>query len=568
MSHELASLLVTLAIHNSLSLSEPLFILLLDAKSAFDLVLRQILVRRLFLDTTPDQRIRYWDLRLSNRTTFCQWEGDTMGPISDELGLEQGGPNSSEHYKIYNNEQLITAQERGFGTTISGFPVAAVGQADDTALISNDIHQLQCLLNLSVLYCNKHQVQLSPGKTKLLMFSNKDTDYTKYTKQLSPLHIAGTPIEFANIAEHVGVLRSVSGNLPHIHQRIVNHKRSLGQILRMGMARHHRANPIACLRAETVFSTPVLFSGIASLFLTKTESEIIVQHVKETTENLLKLHPKTPEPVVFFLAGRLPGEALLHLKQLTLFGMICRLNGNILHNIAVQVLTGLSQSNKNWFADLRDIYYQYNLPHPLVLLKDLPTEESFKLLCKSNVTDFWQEKLRKHADTLRDKSLKFFNPYFMSLSQPHPMWSWATTSYQVNKCVLVSRMLSGRFRCGSLLRHFYQHVSGTCELCEEEVEDLPHILLPKCPLLKDRAVILNRFAKETLSVSEKATQLFTEIFDGEDDNLKIQLLLDPSVLPKVIAAKQCEPNILPLLLSVTTTWCYSMNRMRLKLLGK
>ena len=568
MSHELASLLVTLAIHNSLSLSEPLFILLLDAKSAFDLVLRQILVRRLFLDTTPDQRIRYWDLRLSNRTTFCQWEGDTMGPISDELGLEQGGPNSSEHYKIYNNEQLITAQESGFGTTISGFPVAAVGQADDTALISNDIHQLQCLLNLSVLYCNKHQVQLSPGKTKLLMFSNKDTDYTKYTKQLSPLHIAGTPIEFANIAEHVGVLRSVSGNLPHIHQRIVNHKRSLGQILRMGMARHHRANPIACLRAETVFSTPVLFSGIASLFLTKTESEIIVQHVKETTENLLKLHPKTPEPVVFFLAGRLPGEAVLHLKQLTLFGMICRLNGNILHNIAVQVLTGLSQSNKNWFADLRDICYQYNLPHPLTLLKDPPTKESFKLLCKSNVTDFWQEKLRKHADTLREKSLKFFNPYFMSLSQPHPMWSWATTSYQVNKCVLVSRMLSGRFRCGSLLRHFYQHVSGTCELCEEEVEDLPHILLPKCPLLKDRAVILNRFAKETLSVSEKATQLFTEIFDGEDDNLKIQLLLDPSVLPKVIAANQCEPNILPLLLSVTTMWCYSMNRMRLKLLGK
>ena len=120
----------------------------------------------------------------------------------------------------------------------------------------------------------------------------------------------------------------------------------------------------------------------------------------------------------------------------------------------------------------------------------------------------------------------------------------------------------------SLLRHFYQHVSGTCELCEEEVEDLPHILLPKCALLKDRAVILNRFAKETLSVSEKATQLFTEIFDGEDDNLKIQLLLDPSVIPKIIAAKQSEPNILPLLLSVTTTWCYSMNRMRIKLLGK
>ena len=402
----------------------------------------------------------------------------------------------------------------------------------------------------------------------LLMFSNKDTDYTKYAKQLSPLHIAGTPIEFATTAEHVGVLRSVSGNLPHIHQRIVNHKRSLGQILRMGMSRHHRANPIACLRAETVFSTPVLFSGVASLFLTKTDSEILFQHVKETTENLLKLHSKTPEPVVFFLAGRLPGEALLHLKQLTLFGMICHLSGNILNNIAVQMLTGSSQSSKNWFSGIRDICYQYSLPHPLTLLRDPPSKESFKNRCKTNVTDFWQTKLRDHANTLKDKSLKYFHPNYMSLSRPHPMWSWATTSYRVNKCIVVSRMLSGRFRCGSLLRHFYQHVSGICELCGEEVEDLPHILLPKCPLLTDRDYILHRFAIDALTASERAASIYNTIFSGKDDYKKIQFLLDPSVIPEIIAATQDEPKILQLFFSITTTWCYSINRTRNKLLGK
>ena len=95
MSHELAALLVTIAIAHSLNMSLPAFILLLDAKSAFDLVLREILVRRLYLDTTTDQRIRYFDLRLANRTTYCQWDGQLMGPIRDELGEEQGGPNSS-----------------------------------------------------------------------------------------------------------------------------------------------------------------------------------------------------------------------------------------------------------------------------------------------------------------------------------------------------------------------------------------------------------------------------------------------------------------------------------------
>ena len=489
-----------------------------------------------------------------------------MGPIKDQLGLEQGGPNSSEHYKIYNNEQLATAQNSGLGTTILGIPVAGVGQADDTALVSNDLHQLQCLLDLSLEYCKKHQVQLSAVKTKLMIFSNKETDYTRYTRMISPLSIGNTPVQFATTAEHVGVLRSVSGNLPHLQQRIVSHRRSLAQILCMGMSKKHRASPIAALRAENIFTTPILYSGVASLLITKSETDILSLHVKETTEKLLKLHPKTPEPVVFFLAGRLPGEALLHLKKLTVFGMICHLHGNILNNIAAKLLTVSPQSEKNWFSGIRDICFMYDLPHPLNLLKKPMSKESFKNLCKLKITDLWQQKLRAHSASL--KSLMYFKPEFMSLSRPHPMWSWATTPYRVNKCVTVSRMLSGRFRAGSLLRHFYPHISGICELCGEEVEDLPHILLPKCPRLADQANKLIVFAADSLKVSVNANSIFFKIMHGKDDLRKVQTLLDPTVIPEIIAAAQSEPLILDILFGITTTWCYSMNRTRLKLLGK
>ena len=166
--------------------------------------------------------------------------------------------------------------------------VASIGQADDTALVSNDLHQLQMLLDLSLLYCKKHQVQLSASKTKLLVYDKQESMYVKYAKLISPLHIDKTPIPFASSAEHVGVLRSVNGNLSHIHQRIVSHKRSLAQILSMGMAKRHKASPIASLRAELIFCTPVLFSGMASLSLTKSEVDILAQHVKENTEKLLK----------------------------------------------------------------------------------------------------------------------------------------------------------------------------------------------------------------------------------------------------------------------------------------
>ena len=123
----------------------------------------------------------------------------------------------------------------------------------------------------------------------------------------------------------------------------------------LGMSRQHRANPIAVLRAETTFTIPVLLSGVASLLLTKTEADTLFLHIKETTESLLKLHRKTPAPVVFFLAGRLPGEAQLHLKQLTLFGMICRLSGNVLNTVAHHLLT--YANSKNWFSDIKNICY-------------------------------------------------------------------------------------------------------------------------------------------------------------------------------------------------------------------
>ena len=446
--------------------------------------------------------------------------------------------------------------------------MAAVGQADDSGLVSNDIQQLQYLLNLSLSYCKKHQVQLSAGKTKLLVFSRNESDYVKYAKLLSPIHIDDTPIEFVTTAEHVGVLRSVSGNLPHLHQRIVNHKKSLGSILSMGLSRRHRANPAASLRADDMYAIPVLFSGVATLILSRSEIDIIALHVKETTQNLLKLYSRTPEPVVFFLAGRLPGEATLHLKQLTLFGMICRLPGNILHEIAVQLLTTSKQSNKSWFAEIRSLCYTYNLPHPLLLLQQPPSKEQFRNLLRSNITDHWQSKLRAHSATLQENSLKYFKPQFMSLSHPHPMWSSATTSYQINKCVVVARMLSGRFRCGSLLQHFSPTCSGICELCDQELEDLPHILLPRCHRLQERQHDLLQFGRNTLSQSPVALSIFERIFSSKDEYTIVQFLLDPSAVPEIIAANQNDKTVLPLMFRVTTTWCYSLNRTRLKLLGR
>ena len=43
-----------------------------------------------------------------------------MGPIYDEKGVEQGGPNSAEYYKVFGKPQLQLAQRTGLGVTLPG----------------------------------------------------------------------------------------------------------------------------------------------------------------------------------------------------------------------------------------------------------------------------------------------------------------------------------------------------------------------------------------------------------------------------------------------------------------
>ena len=136
-SHELGALLLTEVIQHNININnKPVFSLFLDARSAYDKTIREIMVRNLFLLDTDGSRLIYLDNRLKNRKTFCEWDRKVMGPILDEQGVEQGGVPSSDLYGTYNNEQLDSAQESGLGLHYHDIHIAAVGQADDVVLVS------------------------------------------------------------------------------------------------------------------------------------------------------------------------------------------------------------------------------------------------------------------------------------------------------------------------------------------------------------------------------------------------------------------------------------------------
>jgi hypothetical protein len=162
----------------------------------------------------------------------------------------------------------------------------------------------------------------------------------------------------------------------------------------------------------------------------------------------------------------------------------------------------------------------------------------------------------------------YFKPEYMSLTKPHPIWSTAGSNpYEVSKAVQQARFLSGRYRSEYLSRHWTNNKEGYClsPTCSNEVESVDHILI-HCRAYNE---CKRRLYSLWLSSPNPAViKLVTEAFSEETDYL-LQFIIDCSVLPSVINAVQAQgPEILDDLFYLTRTWCFSVHRYRMKMLGR
>ena len=233
---------------------------------------------------------------------------------------------------------------------------------------------------------------------------------------------------------------------------------------------------------------------------------------------------------------------------------------------ARNVLVSTKPTSKSWFWQIRDICLTHDLPHPILILNNQPSKEAFKNLFFPKVINYWQNKLRGEAALL--PSLTNFRPEFMSLAKPHPIWTTVESNpYEVTKAVQQARFLSGRYRAELLSKHWSQNKHGFClsPSCSEVEETVEHILV-HC---KQYSECKKRLYSLWLSTpNDVVRELVLEAFSSESSYL-LQFILDCPVLPSVIIATQSHGfPILKELFYLTRTWCFSVHRNRMKMLGR
>ena len=569
-THELASLLLTEVLQFSLHTSKhPVYVLSLDAQSAFDRCLRQILVSELYKTKMSPAAITLIDRRLASRLTVYEWEDTTMGPVKDNTGFEQGGINSSDFYKLYNNEQLKAAQGSRLGVDIGSSVISAIGQADDVLLVSHSLYSLQLLVSLTENYCAKFRVLLEPTKTKLLCYCNpKQTFLVDHSLNSQVITINNSPVSVATEAEHVGVLRSTTGNMPHLLSRIAMHRKAMFCLLPAGLARKHRGNPAASLKLSQIYCLPVLLSGMASLVLSQAELKILDDHHLASLRKLLKLYDRTPRSFIYLLSGSLPASAILHQRQMSLFLMICHLVNDPLHRHAEYTLLHSEKCAKSWFIQVRDICLQYNLPHPLSLLYNPPTRLQARQLVKLRITEYWQQVLTEEASSL--SSLQYLCPTKHSVARMHPLWAAAGSNpHEINKALILVKMMSGRYRTERLCRFWSSNRHGYClaPTCHQVEGDLEHLLL-HCPALY---LARSNLFHMWLMVSWSLPPLYELVKSvlASPVRTKMTFILDCTSVPEIITLYQTYGMIVhDIALYMTRTFAYGMHRKMQIVTGK
>ena len=199
-SHELAALLLTeTTLYATRTLRIPLYVLLLDKQAAFDSVLKEHVISAAFSAATShgDQSLLYMATRLTSRLAYMEQGKIILGPIHDTVGVEQGGVSSSDQFQLVNGAELDMTNGSGLGLDMGAVSVAAIGQADDVALVSPHPAALQSLLNLSEAFSASTSLTNVPEKTKLLAYPAKgDTSSISYWQEVMPIVMAGAPSPF------------------------------------------------------------------------------------------------------------------------------------------------------------------------------------------------------------------------------------------------------------------------------------------------------------------------------------------------------------------------------------
>lgn len=545
-----AAFIISEAIAEAKDCKQTLFTTYLDASKAFDVVFHMsMLVKLHHLGITDDLWQLYCSM-YSNMSSQVKWCNLLSPHIVELQGVRQGGIPSTELFKARGDELLHMLSDSGLGYSIGAIDVSAPTCADDMTLLASSAINLQAMINLTSYDSSKERYSFSTTKTKIMVVNNSNRAWSDY-----PIWELGDKyIDISNSEVHLGITRTPDSKANSTVQLNIQKARRTGFAL-MGAGvyglngLHIRTN----LKIFNSYQLPRLLYGLEVMPLLKMDKDALDLYHRSTLKHLQHLPAGTATVAIYLILGLLPASITLARNILTLYVNMIRDTASLEHQIVQRQLSVKDNNSKSWIIVVKDLLLHYNLPSAYELFDTPPTKRQWKTTLNSNISKatFFEFSIQAR----RKITLQYLNIDICKPGSLHPVWSTVLYSPQdiLRACTKV-RILTGQYRLQSDVSK-QSGGSPTCQLCQQECEDLPHFLLSCVTLREQRSDFLKQL-KVILSGTD-----YNLIVNSRE--LLMQLIVDSS-MPSLNFPLHLSEH----LETLTRLYCYALHTRRSILLER
>ncbi|CAC5420234.1 unnamed protein product [Mytilus coruscus] len=238
--------------------NSPFYIALLDAKSAFDVVIINMLMRKLFLLDIDPATWSIIDELHKNTSCSIKWKNQLSQEFKVYQGVKQGGLLSADLYKLYIEDLLSLYENSTLGCKIGNININAVACADDIALLSDNPYDLQILVNHALQYSQLHYYTLQPQKSVIIQVENKAKKTANHNWNFN---LDNKEMPNLDKSTHLGIIRSTTKSKSdtfNIEQNITKARRTAYSLLSAGFHGNNGLDPITSVSIYKAYIQPVL----------------------------------------------------------------------------------------------------------------------------------------------------------------------------------------------------------------------------------------------------------------------------------------------------------------------
>ena len=517
-----AAFFLTEAVAEATDLKKTLYVAMLDASKAFDVVVHSSLLAKLYnLDFTGVNwlLLQKWYQGMGSQV---KWSGMLSRLIKEYIGLRQGGKLSAKMYVGLTNNNLDELKDNSIGFKIGTEYVGCPTCADDTAIVSDCLYQLQVALYVCESFARKEHFDYSLTKTRILVYNRPKVNQDN---AILTWDLEGKEIQHSVEQEHLGIIRNTSSYQDKLAEdRIKKGRRTLYSLMGTGVHGLNGLNPRTSSKMWKIYVLPQMLFGLEVTNNPTSEIKKIEQFQRETMKQLQGLPPNASNAATYLLLGIVPLEGALEKSILTTFCTMLRNTNTAEYRILYRQLATKNVKSKSWINIAKDALYKYGLPSAYDLVLDTPEKDSWKHSIKNAINLYHENELKEQI--ANQKSCRYINVESCSMTKGHHVWNSASSNpREVTRAAMKAKILTGNYNLQAK-RSYFKNESSTanCHLCNSDPENREHFVVT-CPTSNH---VRDGYMPDIYQVLTSALGVWEARKIWETPHGKLQVVLDSS----------------------------------------